>query len=638
MAWIEKLFATYEACKGREPSGAEPLLPVSHAVQQAHIEIMIDSAGHFKGARVVQKEETVIPATEKSAGRTSGEAPHPLCDKIQYCASDYPSYGGTKPSFFKTYRKQLADWCESGNSHDKAKAVLAYVDAGMLVEDLVTNKVLHVGTDGNLLTQWQGDGAMPEIFRQLTPKDGLRDQGDAFVRWIVWSDGDRCPEVWKDSTLHDAWIAFDAARNTGKGLCMVTGEDAVLASSHPKRIRHGGDGAKLISANDSSGYTFRGRFTDAEGRQAAGIGFVTTQKAHSALRWLIKRQGYRNGTQAFVAWAVAGKAIPDPFKDSLDILLCVESVANLEGEQAQPLISDVGQTFARRLSKAIAGYSTALEPNDDVVVMGVDSATPGRMAIIYYRELKGSEFLERIEAWHAACAWLQNFGKDKHFTGAPAPHDIAEAAFGRSLDDKLKKATVERLLPCIVDGRSIPKDLVVSTVRRATNRVGLEHWEWEKTLGIACGLFRGWLKPKGEEYAMALEEDRTTRDYLYGRLLAVADNLEGYALRLAGENRETSAARLMQRFADRPFSTWRTIELSLSPYRARLKASAKGAGALVKCEKLLNEISSRFISSDFTDDRPLSGEFLLGFHCQRTAFFSGKENEPEDKSTSEEDE
>ena len=135
---------------------------------------------------------------------------------------------------------------------------------------------------------------------------------------------------------------------------------------------------------------------------------------------------------------------------------------------------------------------------------------------------------------------------------------------------------------------------------------------------------------------MALEEDRTTRDYLYGRLLAVADNLEGCTLRLAGETRETSAARLMQRFADHPFSTWRTIELSLTPYKARLKTSAKGTGVLVKCQKLLDEIPCRFASADFSDDRPLSGEFLLGYHCQRAAFFAGKNSETEDQSTSEE--
>lgn len=625
-------------------------MPVSHALQQAHIEITIDGSGNFKGARVIHKEETVIPATEKSAGRTgTGALPHPLCDKVQYCAKDYPAFGGAKPSFFAAYRDLLATWSQSEHSHPKAQAVLAYVDRGSLVADLATQKVLHVGDDGHLLTQWQAEGDTPEIFRQLTPKNGLRDQGDAFIRWIVWGNGDLCPEVWKDPVLQEAWIEFDAAASTEQGLCMVTGENAPLASSHPKRIRHGGDGAKLISANDSSGFTFRGRFTDADGKQAAGVGYVTTQKAHSALRWLIKRQAYRSGEQVFVAWAVADKAIPDPFADSLTMLLGIESEASSDSGEGQALVGDVGQSFALRLRKAIAGYGAKLDPNDDIVVMGVDSATPGRMAIIYYRELKGSEFLERIEAWHAACAWPQDFGirdgKRLRFTGAPAPHDIAEAAYATRigetgelrLDEKLKKATVERLLPCIVDSQPIPRDLMISVVRRATNRAALKHWEWEKILAIACGLFRGWSKSTGEEYAMTLE-DRRTRDYLYGQLLAVADNLEGYALRLAGEARETSAARLMQRFADHPFSTWRTIELSLTPYKARLRASEKGARVLWKCQKLLDEIPCRFTGTDFSNDRPLSGEFLLGYHCQRTALFTGNKAKAEDQPTSENDE
>lgn len=132
---------------------------------------------------------------------------------------------------------------------------------------------------------------------------------------------------------------------------------------------------------------------------------------------------------------------------------------------------------------------------------------------------------------------------------------------------------------------------------------------------------------------MALEEDRTSRDYLFGRLLAVADNLEGYALYLAKETRETSSARLMQRFADRPFSTWRTIELSLPPYKARLRASAKGGAVLLKCEKLFDAIQCRFASADFSDDSPLSGEFLLGYHCQRAALFAGSNTQSPDQST-----
>ena len=42
-------------------------------------------------------------------------------------------------------------------------------------------------------------------------------------------------------------------------------------------------------------------------------------------------------------------------------------------------------------------------------------------------------------------------------------------------------------------------------------------------------------KMKGREYKMALEEKRTTRDYLYGRLLAIAEKIEETALYVGGE-------------------------------------------------------------------------------------------------------
>lgn len=614
MSWIQKLYETYEACHGHEPDGSVPLLPISHTYQQAHVEITIDSKGEFESARAIGKVETAIPATERSAGRTNTRAPHPLCDKIQYCASDYKERGGRKSSFYKEYEALLSAWCESEYRHPKADAVLVYVKKGRLISDLINEKVLHVGQDGQLLTRWAADTPPPELFKVLTAKAGERDQGDALIRWQVREPGNPCSAVWEDSSLQDAWAKFDASSKEAKGVCMVTGEQrASLALSHPKRLRHAGDGAKLISANDSSGFTFRGRFTDDTGAQACGVSYEVTQKAHNALRWLIHRQGYRNGDQAIVSWAVDGAPIPDPFGSSLTLML---AGSDSGGTPIASVDGDAGQAFAKRLNLAIKGYRSQLGPTEDVVVMGLDSATPGRMAITYYRELTGTEFLERIERWHVRYSWHQNFGKDKKFVGAPAPHDIAEAAYGRRLDDKLKKSTVERLLPCIVDGQPLPKDLVISTVRRASHRIGLDHWEWEKCLGIACALYRGYLNK--ETYEMALETGRNSRDYLYGRLLAIAEHIEGRALYVAGEKRDTAAAKLMQRFADRPTSTWRTIELALTPAKSRLRV--KRPGFMREMDKLLDEVIVAFPSDDFTNDSKLSGEFLLGYHCQRRAF------------------
>ena len=116
---------------------------------------------------------------------------------------------------------------------------------------------------------------------------------------------------------------------------------------------------------------------------------------------------------------------------------------------------------------------------------------------------------------------------------------------------------------------------------------------------------------------MALETERTTRDYLYGRLLALAEHIEKAALTGSEKNRDTSATKLMQRFAERPASTWRTIELALTPYKSRLRSS-KG-GLMHNFDALHDQIVCAFQGNDFINDSPLSGEFLLGYHCQREA-------------------
>ncbi len=633
MSWIEKLHETYERCAGARQFERDPLLPVSHSTQQAHIEIVLDANGKFLRAKVVAKEETVIPVTEESAWRVGTKPPpHPLSDKVQYCAADYLAFGGTKESFYADYVEQLRRWDKSDHNH-KVHAVLSYVEGGTLVADLVRERILWCSEGHKLLTEWTENSAIPELFKMLTPRDGKRDQGDAFIRWRVEVPGELESATWDDPAVRESWIRFDASLHFDSGLCMVTGEDTALAASHPKRLRHGADGAKLISSNDNVGFTFRGRFATPE--QAFGVGTIVTQKAHNALRWLVKRQAYHDKAsgQVFVAWAIGGQDIPDPFKNTEELLHAAHAVDAIEKGTYS---GDAGQQFGVRLEKMIAGYRAQLGESDKVVMMGLDSATPGRMAITFYRELEGSEFLDRILAWHAENSWHQNYAKDRQFIGAPAPTDIAMAAYGR-LDDRLRKATVERLLPCIIDGRPLPRDIVESCVRRACNRVGFKkektrESEWEKCMGIACALFRG--SRKEANYQMSLQEDRTTRDYLFGRLLAIADYAEQQALYVADEKRDSNAAKLMQRFANHPCSAWRNIELALMPYKSRLRANRPGQ--LVKLEKLLDSVVGMFQSDDFTNDSKLSGEFLLGYHCQRAALWTKQGPSPEPMIKSEE--
>jgi CRISPR-associated protein Csd1 len=642
MSWLEALKDTYDACVGSSNFAQAPLEPISHVTQQAHIEVTLTADGEFQSARVLDKPEmaTLVPCTEASAGR-AGSRPvhHPLCDKLQYLASDFLDFGGEVTSGFakdphephRAFMEDLAAWVASPHSHPTVVAIHRYLQKGTLVSDLAKRaQILPLDTaHSHVLTDWEGEKKlMPEIFGIL-PKGSS--PLDGFVRWRVVSSGSYASDLkestpWGDLSLQVAWVNRYEAQMALQGLCFATGEQTALASQHPARLRHGADKAKLISSNDSSGYTYRGRFLN-DG-QACAVGYGVTQKAHNALRWLIRRQGAQGlGNAVVLAWAKAGAPVPDPQADTLALF-------GVSADEApRPQIGDAGQYLSVQLGRAIRGYQSHLDPSERVTVMVLDAATPGRSAISYYRELSASDFLERIQRWHTQVAWIQNFGKDRRFVGAPSPKDIAMAAYGSQAvhDEKLRRATVERLLPCIVDARPIPRDLVVAAVRRTINRVGQEPWDWERCLGIACGLIKGFETERN--YSMALEENRRERDYLFGRLLAIAEQVERSAQRVAGESRDTHAARLMQRFADRPSSTWRTIALALNPYWSRLSANRASTSHFLRVR--MGEVCDLFSPDDFTSDKPLGSGFLLAYHCQRQAFYTRHQGDLGEKEASE---
>lgn len=612
MSWIQKLFETSIEIEKMQLELSERPWPVSHAVKKAHVEITIDIQGNFRRVRSLGWEEatTIIPVTESSANRTNTEAPHPLCEELSYCAADLP---GRKEKRFNLMIQLMESWAGSQYSHPKVKAIEAYLQKGEVYRNLSECSIF------------------PFRVINLKGKKIPVEDNKVFVRWRVEEPGDPCSETWEDEGLIKSWINYDTSQNIpaqdSQPFCMLSGQDVRIAKMHHRFLRTPDDGAKLISSNDFEGFTFRGRFTDRKeesGKQACTVGYVESQKAHNALRWLIRRQGYHKVenefVRCFIAWAVNCKQIPDPCANSWEFLgdeFQGNAVSNLG-------TGDLGQSFALRFQKKLAGYKASIIDTDDIVVMGLDSATPGRMAITFYRELTGSEFLTRIEKWHSDFAWFQNFSKNKKFVGAPSPKDIAWCSYARRVgerselrvDNKLLNATVERLLPSIIDGRPFPRDLVEQCVRRSSNRVGLEPWEFEKCLGITCSIYKGFYIERG--YSMALEEERTSRDYLYGRLLAVADQVETKALQLAKENRGTTASRLMQRFSDRPFSTWKNIEEALKPYKDRIRS--KYPGLLGGYEELLDSIHCMILTANYIKDTRLTGEYLLGYHCQRQWF------------------
>ncbi|MEG2137610.1 MAG: type I-C CRISPR-associated protein Cas8c/Csd1, partial [Oscillospiraceae bacterium] len=625
MSWVETLSQTYDRNAGqigvmpqvhwykdgKKVFCPRPLLPLFHMVQNVDVEIVVDIKGNWvpHHARVLAQEErmTIIPCTEGSSAR-SGKAPqpHPLCDKLPYLAADYQTYGGEKAHQYVRYMEQLEAWCASPYGHPSVRAVCDYLKKGTLISDLVQDQIFFCGDDGMLLEKWNGErGTAPPIFNYK--------QKEACIRFCV--QGAPEPRLFADKTAWNSFGDYQRSLSGAKSLCYATGEQAVPTQNAPKAVRRMGENEKLISANDTAGFTYRGRFATPE--EASCISGEAVQKSHNALKWLIDKQGKRNGDQVILAWSTGDAPVPTPLADSFDLF------ASLTPPPADAdKTPDTGSGYALRLSQAISGYHPKeLEDNEGVMVLVLDSATPGRLSMPYYRELRGSEYLARIQAWHSSCAWLMRYRREEDqpisFEGAPALLDIVTAAYGSKADDKLKKIALERLLTCVVDGARLPSDLIASAVHRLANPLCMENWEREKAESITCALLRkDYNDRKGkEEWTVSGEKlGEQDRSELFGRVLAYYDHLERWELNVLKVDRPTNAMRYRARFVRTPAKTADLIEQRADPYLKRL-----GGKATVKINELNVLYSALEKIGGFTDV-PLQANYLLGYRSQLDKF------------------
>lgn len=626
MSWLLNLYETYESnldqvgvIEKKYNDEEFTLLPISHTTQTAHIEVEITEDGEFHSAGVIDKGDgnTLIPCTEESASRAGAKiAPYPLHDKLSYVAGDFVAYGGAvkKEEPYTYYIKQLEGWAKSSYATEKVKSIYKYLKKGQLIKDLVESKILYLDKDNHLIGKWDKKYEVlyenkPEIFSVVAGG-----QQSAFVRFNVYSPNEILTKVWKDPKMYESFIDYYRDLLDDGDLCYVTGKILPGTERHANKIRNSGDKAKLISANDTSGFTFRGRFN--KGHEVGSISYEASQKSHNALKWLINRQGKTIDNRVFLVWGNDDPSVPNPMEDTFSI--------NPMPIEKEKKVSFTNQEFAMEFAKALDGYKNNLSTKSKVNIMILDSATTGRLAVIYYRNINKEIYLNRLKNWHSTCAWLHRYRKDENgkyiqFYGAPATKDIAYAAYGSKASDKVVKGLMERMFPCIIDNKKIPLDIVKSAFYRTSNPVSMERWEWEKNLSITCALIN-----KKEGYSVPLDTENKNRDYLFGRLLAIADVLERRALG-SGETRSSNAIRYMNSFSKHPARTWKTIQESLQPYQVRLGRKGK------YLSDMIDEVASRINYEDF-NNKPLSGKYLLGFYSQRHELYQkNQENDGKEK-------
>lgn len=596
MGLLQKACETYDchaSFAGQLREGHETLAPISHILTSAQIEITLDQDGNFVNARTVDKTEPkiVIPVTEESGGRSgTNPVPHPLCDQLKYL-------DGYDKKKLTMYMEQLADWADSPYGHPKLRPVLTYVGNGTIVTDLAQSDVIKLDEAGR-------------------PKNG-----DALVRWRIVGLNEGESRCWVDQSLFRAFIDYYSAKTQQQAqmLCMIDGKLARPASQHPKGIVPlCGGNAKLISSNDSSGFTYRGRFS--EDWQAATVSYEASQKAHNALRWLAAEQGAQvvYGGRAFFCWNPQGKrvcSVTGPFR--------VAAAPATEPTEYQ-----------EDLRKTLLGYKAELPDSAGVVIAAFDAATTGRLSLTYYNELMGSDFLQRLYDWDASCCWPSRSGA----IWSPSLLQIVNCAFGTlqgqflKTDDRVMKQQMQRLVSCRVDRVRLPADIKQALVQRVSRPLAYEPAVREKILFTACAVLKKYYFDRNkEEWTMQLDPGKHDRSYQFGRLLAVLEKAERDTYG-RDETREPNAIRQQSVFCQRPMYAAANIEKQLE--RAYFPRLRPGTRAFYKntISQIMEEIH-KFPDSQW--NQPLADTYLMGYYLQRGTLYTSREKENEEDNENE---
>lgn len=612
------------------------ILPVYHNSKKANnydiVEITLSEKGQFIKAEWLPKDSIIIfPISEISNNRTSGHAPHPLCDELSYLSKEINAEKHEK------YIKELNDWVNYMIEHNYnflLDIVSKYINQGTILEDCVSSIFISnysISKDYKSVIHYENNQSremkLDKIF--VTFKIELK------------SSVERDLSVTLNTDLHMNYINYVRYTNSfkDKKICDISGEEAYCVSKHQGLGSLMGR-AKIISSNRKE--VFWGRFTDED--EIISISYEVSQKIHLMLKYLLENKHNRRSLGD-------GCYLLNWFSDDIKNENSIDIVSTLCLYEDDDEIFDdkdsksFGGGLSLFLNEYITGIHRDINKDSKFYIMILDKITDGRVSIKYFRELPKSDLIQRIGDWYTTTSWSYYDRKFKRWINkSPSIQHFVDALFGLEGDKgylelrntNLKTKTIERLIPCVLEKKRFPLDLKNKILENLRNRRSYDK-TWDFVLSIGCSIFKkckfDYLNRMVSDSMLDL--NKQSRSYLFGRLLAVYEKLEldtyrNYMIDNANK-RTTNAERLWTAYAKMPTRTLLILEEKIKPYKERLKKS--NFSAVVYYDNLITEIVNTIETSDKFEqvkNRPLNEDFVLGYYAQKKEFYKKRESSIDD--------
>jgi len=402
-----------------------------------------------------------------------------------------------------------------------------------------------------------------------------------------------------------------------EGICLVTGEKAVISRLHPPVKGLNATGAALSSFNQKSFLSYgKEQNFNAPVSQTAAFGYTT------ALNYLIRHpsQSLRLGESTVVCWAEKPTPAEDAFFSFMGGVF-PEETGSTEVDRALRFFSpdndivfpeETGATevdrvsandraeILRRLGNGLPVTEAwpELEPEVRLYVLAL-ALNRSRLAVSFFLFGPAWEFLEYIREYYRNLAVKRRFPDwEPEF---PSVRQIARAVLGRHKKMKDVKRLGEDLLEAGLSGRAYPAYLLPMALQRLRSGDDFN--------SVLAGLIKAMLiRNFKQEVSMSLNPEHPSPAYQLGRLFAL----------LAGVQRKAIGPNINADIRDKYYGSASAAPAQVFPLLLRnaqnhiSKASAYGYDKMIR--EVLDHIDGGFPARLNLKDQ---GYFALGYYHQR---------------------
>lgn len=473
--------------------------------------------------------------------------------------------------------------------------------------DLIDMVISRTGRNHPVFLAVKNFALSDDVIPILKQSECWKDFLNTFVVFEVEGYGNT---VFEQDEVNDIWREYYSLftlENAEKGLCLVTGEEAVLSRILPtiKKGVGGKNDVPLVSCNINIGesYNKKGNAISPISKSAAfafteSLNYLLTTDKHNItiadtkiVFWTEKETD-----AAAIFWEISNGGEDDGYSSEVETYLRSVKEGIVPDE-----LKDTGKIFVLGLAPNAARVSIRFWYVDTIERLSMHIGE-------HYKDLEiVKEHRDKDKSFPSIWQLLietapQHAKKDRDEITKSIPPNI-----------------IGPLMRSVLEGFKYPASLLSVLINRMRVDQGFNRMNYYRAAFIKAILNRNYKK----ELVMSLDRDRKSLPYCIGRLFAVLEKVQEESA--AGKINATIKDRYFSSASARPRVVFpRLINLSQNHFK---KLRSEKPGLAVVREKELTDIIGVIPSTGFPATLKLEdqGEFAIGYYHQRQSFFEKKD-------------